>query len=538
MSELAFLTDQQQRWAHAGRVKNLQRVNLPHLTDWNYDACSHHSEPTPNCEYRQCGFPPFDHQTVSATYHLIGKKTIDASQTGTGKTNSIALTLCLAKHYGEPLRALLVVPTTAVNQWAAEIQRFAPGLSTVAVTSGLPKDRRLQVYASSWELLIIGYHLMGRDIAALERLEPLQVISDDVDPILQTSNKTHRAMIRLTSSADRVIVANATNLQLRLQQLYAVSLMIGGRDIWGSLKSFESRYVKKEPVFIHSRNERGEHETQKVFKATGYHNLTDFKAKFSPMMIRHRYEDLHDQRIPDIVVEHVYVDLHPAQRTKYEQLQAGILELQKRDQPPQQKKVTALAAWTHGAQICAGLPALGEADGPGASSKLDWLVNHTISEWSDQKIIVYARNRGTIDALHHRLTDHGVGYASIWGVETHADHRAAEVKRFWEDPQCRVMILSAAGERSLNLQNAQVLVSLDLNLNPARVQQILGRIRRLGSSHDRVFAINLLATDTQEERYLLSLASRQALFDAVHDEDNADLFERLDPDQLLKLISP
>jgi hypothetical protein len=37
---------------------------------------------------------------------------------------------------------------------------------------------------------------------------------------------------------------------------------------------------------------------------------------------------------------------------------------------------------------------------------------------------------------------------------------------------------------------------------------------------------------------MASLSTRQALFDHVHDEDSGDLFERLDPDVLLRLISP
>jgi SNF2 family DNA or RNA helicase len=152
--------------------------------------------------------------------------------------------------------------------------------------------------------------------------------------------------------------------------------------------------------------------------------------------------------------------------------------------------------------------------------------------------VVYARNKGTIEALHARLDADGVGYATIWGTQPNADFRASEQKRFWQDSACRVMIISAAGERSLNLQNASILVSIDLNLNPARVMQILGRIRRAGSTHDRVFAFNLLCENSQEDRYMLALATRQALFDAVHNEDSGDVFEKLEPSTLLRLITP
>jgi SNF2 family DNA or RNA helicase len=529
---------QKARWARAERVKKLDKVDLPHLADWNYGPCEHHEVSTAECEYRKCGFTPFDHQTVSAAVHFISHRSIDASETGTGKTNSILLTLCLVKHYNERLKAILVVPTTAVQQWASETERFAPGLKIATATAGMKKDQRIELYAQDWEVLIIGFHLMTRDIDALEELHPSQVVSDDVDPLLQLTNKTHQSLVRLSSDADRIIIANATNLQTRLDQLYAVSIPLGSREIWGSIKSFKDKYIKKDPVTVFYKSSSGVRTKNTTLKATGYKNLDDFKAKFNQMVIRHRYEDLSDVRIPSIIAESVYLELYAPQRYKYDLLQQGVLELMKKDEPPQQKMVSALAAWTHGGQICAGLPALNEADGPQASVKLDWTVRHITNDWADRKTVVYARNQGTIRALQDRLDSENVGHAAIWGGLTGADKRAAERKRFLEDNDCRTMIISAAGERSLNLQNASVLTSIDTNLNPARVQQIMGRIRRIGSVHDRVFAFSLLAIDTQEDRYQTVLASRQALFDAVHDENHADLFEQLDAETLLRLISP
>ena len=106
------------------------------------------------------------------------------------------------------------------------------------------------------------------------------------------------------------------------------------------------------------------------------------------------------------------------------------------------------------------------------------------------------------------------------------------------------MIISVSGERSLNLQNASILVMWDLQLNPARVAQIAGRVRRVGSQHKRVFVFELLHENTQEDRYMASLAARQTLFDYVYDIDNTDidqdqlLISKLDPDQVLRLIRP
>jgi SNF2 family DNA or RNA helicase len=275
-------------------------------------------------------------------------------------------------------------------------------------------------------------------------------------------------------------------------------------------------------------------------KFVGYKNLNDFQSKFNPMVIRHGYEDLNDVRMPDVMpATQVWLEMYPEQQKRYALLQAGVLELLGKDETPQQKAISALAAYNYGTQICTGLPALGEPDGPGASAKLDWLERELAEgNFADQKVVIFLKNIGSVSALHERLTRRGVGYETIWGRETRKEEREAAQRRFWEDPAQRVMIGTSAMERGLNLQIANILVFVESIPNPARMHQLLGRIRRAGSVHSHVFPFYLLMSDTQEERYLRVLGTRQALVDAVWNEDSAELFDRLSPDELLRLITP
>jgi hypothetical protein len=537
---------QQVRWEKASTVKQegLRRVDLPRLEAWNYGPCPDHEVATPECEFRKCGGDFFDHQTKSIAWAYLGQLGIEASVPGSGKTNVVLGLLSLLKHLKEPLKAVIVVQTSAVAQWTEEAQRFAPGLRTQASTSGLSKSKRLALYSGDWEVLIMGYHIMTRDVQALLAVEPKQMISDDVDPLLNDRNATARAFNLLAEQAERVLVCNATNLQTRLQQLYHAATPIGGKAIFGSIESFERRYVKREPVYFTVTTEgRGGvtiRETKKTFKATGYKNLNDFRERFSPMVYRTNYDDLTDVRLPEVMPPTlIWRDMYPAQRAKYELLQQGVLELIKENQPPEQKAISALAKYNHGSQICTGLPALGEPDGPGASAKLDWLEQTIVDgDWSDRKVVAFIKNIGSVQALHARLENHGVGYATIWGPQSKAEHRAAEQKRFWEDRNCRVMIGTSAMERSLNLQIANIMCFVDTIPNPARMHQLLGRERRAGSIHSHVWPFYLLTPDSQEERYLKVLGTRQAVVDAVNNEDSGELFERLSPDELLRLITP
>ena len=459
---------------------------------------------------------------------------LDASVTGAGKTLVALGLIALLKERGElTSRALIVCQTPAVMQWVEEANRWLKGVRVESVYGGMDRAERVQRYMGNFDVLIVGFHMALRDKKILVGLEPGLVISDDVDPLLNHQNKTHDLITVLSQRAERSVVFNATAVQTNLLQLHAATMATGGFAEWGTKRQFENHFVRQEMVTVWER-------TRKVRKAriTGYKNMEEFRRKLSPMYIRADYTDFaRDSAMPELMPpEDVWLDLHPAQREKYTELQDGVVRLL-REEGEQVKHATALTKILYGGMVCAGLPALQEPDGPGTSVKLDWLMTRLGSDWQDQKIVVFAKNLGIVSAFQERMKTAGIGYATIWGKDAGAATRQAEVRRFWEDPNCRVMVGTAAIERSLNLQVANILVNLDTHLNPARMTQLLGRIRRTGSQHSHVFVFNLLARDTQEERYGLVLRARQALADFVWGEDS-ELYESLSATQLLQLIRP
>lgn len=558
MSLRGLLGDpQQRRWEQASKVKELVDVEIPRLDVWNYDACEYHDYPRPDCEFRACGGPPFPHQNITSTFSYLSQKSMVANNTGTGKTISALETLALVHHGGEEVRAIVVCPTTAVGQWTREANRWTPGFRIATIPSGMPKKKRMEIYSSQWNVLIIGYHVLARDAEHIYQIQAPQVVVDDVDPVLNTSNKTHQAMFKICDIAEYVIVQNATSLASHLLQLYAASILIGAKSVWGSKTAFMKQYLQREMQTVYVKPKKlksGKMSSnkRKVFTTVGYKDLRDFKRKFDPMSIRFTYEDLEgDQNIPDIITQQVYLEMSPKQRNRYTELQDGVrIILDDKGMPASKKAANALTMFTIGSQICSGTFALKtsdgghEPDGPEASPKLDWIMGKLEDEWRSEKVVVYAKFQGAIMALQDRLSKEGIGYSTIWGKDTDPKSREEEMTRFWEDPSTRVMIISVSGERSLNLQNASVLVMWDLQLNPARVTQLAGRVRRLGSTNKRVYVFQLLHSDSQEENYMTRLSTRQALFDYVydveHDEDDIDtmLIQQLPAELLLELIKP
>jgi DNA repair protein RAD16 len=193
-----------------------------------------------------------------------------------------------------------------------------------------------------------------------------------------------------------------------------------------------------------------------------------------------------------------------------------------------------MARFMRGAQICSGLATLD--DGQDDSAKLDWVMDKLTGDLSDEKVVVFVYFTPNLKALSERLTRERIGHVAIWGGEPSAAVRAERLRRFQSDPACKVLIGTTSIEQSLNLQVARHMILVDTILNPARMEQLAGRVRRVGSAYETVYIHHLMLTGTQETRYPGLLEREQALIDFTWQEDS-ELFPSLTARQLAELVA-
>lgn len=442
-------------------------------------------------------------------------------------------------------RALVICEPAAMRQWQRELRRAVPGLISELAEGS--QRQRADKYAEPWDILIIGHHMTVRDHEVLARLGISTLVVDDVDPLRHSETKTAHAIKKLgqeNSRCDRIVLLNATPLQKKLLELYDTLTQIGGyaEHRLGVRKRFERRYLIKEPTEFYTHNPRtGKVTKRRTMEVVGHRNLPEFQERIAPMVLRRSLAQIDDVEMPTISPENVWLELHPAQRAKYEELQRGVVELIREGGT---RRDGALNKLHYGQQICEGLAVIGEPDGPGSSVKFDWLFNRLTGDWSGEaegdsgeKVVVFCQYKDGIRALAHRLESEGIGYELIWGEERRSKIRDASLERFREDPGCRVLLGTSAIEKSLNLQVARHLVNIDQVPNPARMTQLSGRIRRQGSRFRTVYVHNLLTVDTHEERMLAMLEQEAALASAVWEEED-QLFRSLTPLQVMTLIAP
>lgn len=523
------------RHAAADRIRAMKDISLPDLEFFNTSPCSGHVSlaegmaQIPPC--RRCGVNLRKHQKIGVAWLYMRGRGLIADQVGTGKTAQAAGLLAWLKQTGElaSAPAVIAVRPSVLRQWVEELARFVPQLRVATATGDL--KTRMVTYQQDWDVLVTGFQMFTKDHELLGSRPIGTVIIDDVDPLRNPSNSTAYALKKLAARAARAVVLTATPLQKRLPELHSVLEPVGALDIFGSATAFRRRYLREDLVRIYSPKHG---RAVKVRQLVGYQNLDELKEKIAPLVLRRTPADIDDVDLPAISSHNVFLDLHAAQKTRYAELRKGVLRIIKAE-GSSVKQTTAAEAFLHGAQICGGLATLGEADGPGASVKLDWVVDHLTGDLAEEKVVVFCQFTATVQALMSRLNASGVDHVTIWGRQPDRQVRQAAIDRFWDDPACRVLIGTSAIEQGMNLQVARHLINVDQVMNPARMQQLAGRIRRDGSTYQTVYVHNLLARATQEESYMDLLCREQALADHVWDEAN-QLFEALHPLALLELI--
>ena len=90
-----------------------------------------------------------------------------------------------------------------------------------------------------------------------------------------------------------------------------------------------------------------------------------------------------------------------------------------------------------------------------------------------------------------------------------------EVKRRFLDGDIDVLLCTDAAAEGLNLQTADLLVNYDLPWNPTKVEQRIGRIDRIGQTHNDIYVLNLCYVGSVEHEVYVRLIDRLRSIGAV-----------------------
>jgi SNF2 family DNA or RNA helicase len=145
----------------------------------------------------------------------------------------------------------------------------------------------------------------------------------------------------------------------------------------------------------------------------------------------------------------------------------------------------------------------------GENAKVQRLLE-LLAEFPD-KLVLFTQFRATQELLAERLKQAGHAVAVFHGSLTRLQKEAA-VEQF-RGP-ARILLATEAGSEGRNLQFAHAVCNFDLPWNPMRIEQRIGRLSRIGQTHD-VHVFNLVAAGTVEAAVLHLLEAKLSMFELV-----------------------
>jgi hypothetical protein len=153
----------------------------------------------------------------------------------------------------------------------------------------------------------------------------------------------------------------------------------------------------------------------------------------------------------------------------------------------------------------------------------------------DRKVVVFSEYERMTYLAGEELRKMKIGFVSLQGGVP-SRKRGELIETFHRDPECMVFLSTDAGGVGLNLQAASAVVNFEPPWNPARLEQRIGRVHRLGQAHP-VQVIHLLTEKTIEERVWETLELKKSLFAGVFDSPTAEVsFAKLGRKSVLQAV--
>lgn len=433
----------------------------------------------------ETALPLLPYQLAGVEYLVKSRRAILADSPGLGKTSQALAAVCALDKF--PL--VVVCPNTLKLNWALEVEKFTPWLSVTVVSGG----KRAPIAPA--DVVVVNYDICAQRAEDLIALKPQAFVADeghaiknckskyvcpictgklkvnsrncphckarDINVVEKWTVRRGEGVMRIAAAIPDdgpVFILSGTPVTNRPAELIPLLTAIGRIDEFGGRWRFANRYAPG---------------------GTGATNLGELNRKLrSACMIRRNKEDVFEE-LPPLRDAVQYMTTSDKDMAEYRRIEADVVEFlaqrarelaEEAGEDPDgaywEKRLRAEAA-EHLVRISVLKGAVVDLK---HKSVLSWLDNFL--EESDEKIIVFAERIEIVEML----ADHfGASAVKIRGGVKNEDRMAA-VKRFQEDPTCRVFVGNmAAASEGLTLTAASNVAFVEQAWSPSTHEQCASR---------------------------------------------------------------
>jgi len=444
-----------------------------------------------------------------------------ADEMGLGKTLQTLAWLTLprtdAQARGKP--ALVICPTSLVENWSREAETFAPGLRRLVISG--PDRAELFAQIPDSDLVITSYALLRRDLESYRAFQFSVAVLDEAQHIKNRS--TQNAVAAKQINAVGKLVLTGTPVENSVADLWSIMDFLMPQYL-GEYDDFRVRYEL--PIAAGDRD--GELAQAKL------------RRKMHPFLLRRLKKDV-AKDLPDKIVKVSFCPLSIDQQRVYNDLLAEsrrtIGDLVKA-KGFDRARFEILAILMRLRQVCCHLDLLKEHHRPGTyeapSAKMDAFLE-LLDEAMDggHRILVFSQFVSMLKLLRAEFDQRGLSYCYLDGS---TQDRLEQCQRFNLNPAIPVFLISLkAGGTGLNLTGADMVVHFDPWWNPAVEDQATDRAHRIGQKRT-VYSIKLIAEHTVEEKVLAMQQKKQAVINATVGTTDESVMQKLSFDDIRDLI--
>jgi len=442
-------------------------------------------------DYTQINAELYPYQKEGVEFATFREGAIIADEMGLGKTLQAISTAIMKKHIFGFERTLIICPASLKEQWKNEIEKFSS--ESVCIVEGKPNERRKLYLNSDSFFMIINYETVLRDHVLINKADIDLIILDEAQRIKNYETITARSIKRLRKKHGLVITG--TPIENKLIDLFSIVEFLA--PLWEF--SYQHCYFD-----VNHKN-----------KITGYYRLQELNERLRPILIRREKREV-IQQLPKINELTIPVEMADEQKDYHASFAKGVARIIKKKFISTYDMQRLMLLLNQMRMACNSTFLIDkETNISPKLTELRFILEDQLNlTHNTRKVIIFSEWTRMTALIGKLLRDLGIGYVELNG-KVPVNKRQELVKEFFENSDCQVFISTEAGGSGLNLQVADTVINFELPWNPAKKNQRIGRIDRIGQSQEHVTIINLVTKDSIEMRIASGLVLKQHLFEGA-----------------------
>lgn len=438
----------------------------------------------------------FDYQKEGIDFVIFKKNAIIADEMGLGKTIQAIAAAIIKKEIFDFSKVLIVCPASIKEQWKNEIEKFSD--EKAIVVQGKPEERAELYKNNEAYFFIINYETVWRDHPEINKNDFDFLILDEAQRAKNYETKTASSLKKI--KAKHKLIITGTPIENRLIDIYSIMGILDPAFL-GPLWEFSYQHCLFDP--------------NKPNKINGYYDLQKLNKQLENILIRREKRKVLDQ-LPTLQQIDVPIGFSPLQADYHASFSRGIAKIisKKYLTPYDFQRIQILLANMR--MVCDSTYLID--DETNESPKLEELEYMLLEKMdiknNNTKIIIFSEWIKVHKLIGRMLRENNIGFVELNG-KIPVKSRGELIRKFEDNPQYKIFLSTEAGGSGLNLQIADTIINFELPWNPAKKNQRIGRIDRIGQRNKNLTVYNFITQGSIEQRIATGLLVKQSLFDGV-----------------------